>query len=1171
ATNNPQGGTISSGLALAGNRTFTINNSTNAAADLTISGVISNGSGTRSLTKAGNGTLVLSNTNTYSGSTTLSAGVLRGTAAGAFGTGSLVVNGGTLELANNASTNFARPTTVGGNATITVDRTSSGAGITHTLGALSINGSTLSVNSGSNISANSAYGLTFGATTLTGGATFNVANNGTGVGTLTLGALSDAGTARTLTKTGTGTLNLSGAAGTWTTNNNVVISNGTLQVGVTNALGSSAASNVTVNATTAGTTASLATASSANQSIRSLTFGGAGATATSTNNVTIGSSSALTLGGNVTYDATNNPLGATISGSGTLALGSSTRTFTVGNSTSAANDLTISTNITGTGGLIKTGAGTLALSGSNNTFNGSANAGSGIVVSQGTLLGVGTTSVGGFKAFGDYSGVVAPTTVITVNSGATLAVQNTTPGSVAPAVDTTQLLTMSLSGTGADGNGALQSHGGRNTWLGNISLAGNTLIQNTVAGDNATLFLGAYAAPSPPTSVNLNGHTLSFSGAGDVYISNSIGVSSGDTGGLTIGLANTSASVTLAGVRNYHTGATNVNTGWLRLAVDSGNNANAAILNNLTIGTGSGAAGSAVVSNLFIEQIADNASVLIKKDGKFDLATHSVNETLSNLTLEGGHVTTGTGNLYLTGTLNVTGAFTSKIDGNVGLSNINGPARTFNVGSTSTLQMDARIFGGDYIKAGTGKMVVTSDNLTLGYTGKTTVSGGTLTLQHSGALGDTGGGSDTARTEVLSGATLQLEKVGTDIAVGAEKLVINGSGAGGLGALHSKTGANNSWGGYIVMGSDSTIKTDSGSLLHASAGVIGTGTSSVTPQTLTVGGAGHTKIGAIVDGAGGGFVAVNKIDSGILSLRGNSTFTGAIAVTAGTVQVIENNVLGSHVNAVDVSSNATFKIDGSGGTVSNTIGALTGSGLVSIVASSDTLVVDHSDANTFDGRLSGSGLFDKTGSGTFTFSSTANTSAFDFDGTVRLSEGTMEFAGGSAGNALTIANLTLLGDTTLYLNASYINVGTLLISGDTILDFGTGGASVLNATNIYIASGATLTVKNWTSEVDFLFATNSGYATSGGFRLNNSTGTLAIFNQIGAAPENHVHFENTNSADGSHTTWINNNYDGFTNWEIRPIPEPSTYGALLIAGSLGLLGYRRFRKSRSGSAAPARR
>ncbi|HYD85087.1 MAG TPA: autotransporter-associated beta strand repeat-containing protein, partial [Opitutus sp.] len=323
--------------------------------------------------------------------------------------------------------------------------------------------------------------------------------------------------------------------------------------------------------------------------------------------------------------------------------------------------------------------------------------------------------------------------------------------------------------------------------------------------------------------------------------------------------------------------------------------------------------------------------------------------------------------------------------------------------------------------------------------------------------------------------------------------------------------------------------------------------------------------GPISNGTSGGSLGITKIDSGTLTLKGVDSFTGAIAVEGGTVELTANNVLrayqpanGGVGNAVSVSTDATFAVSG-GNNYTNTIGSVTGTGDVSIAASTILKVANGSD-NTFDGRLTGEGLFEKTGAATFTFSSTANTSEFSFDGTVQVTNGTMEFQGGTALDALFIGELKTLANTTLFLNESFINVGTLNITGNTILDFGTGDPSILNADNIYIAEGAVLTIRNWSSEVDFLFANVA-------FRQIDGGGTLAGFNTDGTAPQNQVHFEGDPlSPDGSHTGWINYDYQGYTNWEIRPIPEPATYGAMLLGGCVALLGWRRYttRRKRAG-------
>ena len=94
------GGVITSGSA--GALTLTAS----SAASSTFAGTIQNGSGTVAFTKAGAGTLTLAAANTYGGATTVSAGTLLVGDAGALGSaaGTLVAAGGTLDLGGNAVT-----------------------------------------------------------------------------------------------------------------------------------------------------------------------------------------------------------------------------------------------------------------------------------------------------------------------------------------------------------------------------------------------------------------------------------------------------------------------------------------------------------------------------------------------------------------------------------------------------------------------------------------------------------------------------------------------------------------------------------------------------------------------------------------------------------------------------------------------------------------------------------------------------------------------------------------------------------------------------------------------------------------------------------------------------------------------------------------------------------
>ena len=180
-------------------RTVEVNmGSGTVAIDAKLSGVLSGSGG---LIVTGDGTLALTASNIYSGGTIASGGVLSVQNAWALGSGGVTLAGGTLQLATPVSGSPAVSLTEDSGINV---RLTAG-----TLGNFAIGGNTLYVTGGT--AANAAYRLTLGSGTLSGNATFNVADNGSGIATLTLGAINDGGVARSLTKTGSGLLILSGS------------------------------------------------------------------------------------------------------------------------------------------------------------------------------------------------------------------------------------------------------------------------------------------------------------------------------------------------------------------------------------------------------------------------------------------------------------------------------------------------------------------------------------------------------------------------------------------------------------------------------------------------------------------------------------------------------------------------------------------------------------------------------------------------------------------------------------------------------------------------------------------------------------------------------------------------------------------------------------------------
>ena len=302
-----------------GNATIEV---TSAAATLTLAGVMSGAGG---LTIKGPGILTLSGANTYTGPTnilsgaTAKAGVAAATTvSGALGSLSPITVGGILDI-------NAQDTTIGSLAGAGIITNSASTAKTLTLGAANL------------------------STTFTGSFTNGTATTGQG-----------------FTKNGTGIFILAGSTtSTWTGNHQV--NGGVLRMAASNLF----AATVPMFVANGAGPSMWELSSGVTQSVGALSFGGTGLTATSQGSVLIGSAATLTLGGNVTYTSTNNPLPAYVSGAGGLAL-SATRTFTIGDSASVgalAPELTVAVPITGSFGITKTGFGNLLLSAAN-TFSG---------------------------------------------------------------------------------------------------------------------------------------------------------------------------------------------------------------------------------------------------------------------------------------------------------------------------------------------------------------------------------------------------------------------------------------------------------------------------------------------------------------------------------------------------------------------------------------------------------------------------------------------------------------------------------------------------------------------------------------------------------------------------------------------------------------------------------
>jgi autotransporter-associated beta strand protein len=405
----------------AGNKTLSLTGS--STANNTISGNITNGSGTLSVSKSGIGRWVLSGTNTYTGTTTLSGGTLALGNDSALGTGTFLLGSASVEASGGPRT-LANTVTHQGTAILNGTQS-----LTFT-GAWNMTGSrTLTVNTanGATLTGNVTIGENNLARTLTINGNGNlvisgVVRNGTGSG------------ADNLSKSGNGMLSLT-ANNTYT--GTTTLSAGTLTIGSNQALGTG------TFVLSGGTLASLGGPRSISNTV---TLAGNAALASSSNVTFTGQT---TLTGSRTFTSNAGAI-ATFSNINLSNSGTS-RTLTITGSGDTRILGVIANGGTSTAGAItKSGTGTLTMEGTN-SYGGT------------TTVSGGTLEVRNSAALGTTSGGTS------VASGATLA--------IAGGISSGENLT--LTGSGVSGNGALRNLSGNNTLTGSTTITAATTITST--------------------------------------------------------------------------------------------------------------------------------------------------------------------------------------------------------------------------------------------------------------------------------------------------------------------------------------------------------------------------------------------------------------------------------------------------------------------------------------------------------------------------------------------------------------------------------------------------------------------------------------------------------------------------------------------------------------------
>ncbi|VEA53288.1 host colonisation factor (ShdA) [Salmonella enterica subsp. enterica] len=698
------------------------------------------------LTKQGDGTLILSNTGNDYGDTVIDGGILAAKDAASLGTGDVtiaesatlalsqgtldnnvtgggqIVKSGSDELIMTGANDYSGGTTISGGTLSAKDAASLGSGdvdiaenakLALSQGTLdnNVTGGGQIVKSGSDELIVTGANDYSGGTTISGGTlTADHADSlGSGdidnSGVLQVGegelknTLSGSGS---LVKTGTGELTLSGDnsySGTTT------ITDGTLIAASVNALGSGDIDNSGVLQVGEG-------------ELKNTLFGSGSLVKTGTGE--------LTLSGDNTYSGGTTITGGTLIAASVNALGSGDID---NNGVLQVGEGELKNTLSGTGSLVKIGTGELTLNGDNDYSGGT-------TISDGTLIADHADSLG--------TGAIDNSGVLQVGEGE---LENT------------------LSGSGSlvkTGTGELTLSGDNNTYFGDTTIAGGTLIAANVNAlgsgniDNSgTLMLDANGAFELANVTTHSGATTALA-AGSTLDAGQFTQEDGSTLSIDLGAATddaviTADSVTLGGTLNV-TGIGSVTDSWTPEAytytlIDS-DSAITSDFDDLTI------------AGMNREDVD-----FLTIDGKVDEADNTHYDLTASLSWYADRDNA---------TTDAHGTFT-----------LSDPDGSFNVAATltdvdDTLDPGSRWDGKSLTKEGAGTLILSGDN---DYSGGTTINEGTLVAASTTALGT--GLVDNNATLVLdadgavsaaggitthSGATTQLA-LGTSLDLGDSALI----------------------------------------------------------------------------------------------------------------------------------------------------------------------------------------------------------------------------------------------------------------------------------------------------------------------------------------------------------------------------------------------------------------
>lgn len=406
---------------------------------------------------------------------------------------------------------------------------------------------------------------------------------------------------------------------------------------------------------------------------------------------------------------------------------------------------------------------------------------------------------------------------------------------------------------------------------------------------------------------------------------------------------------------NTYAGETSVHAGTLRLNKNAGVTA---VPGDLEVGDGSGGNDVDIVRLLQDNQINNTSAITVNPAGYLNFNNND--DTVGAITLQGGHIGTGTGVLFMNGGVTTLASLeASLIEGRIDLG---ARGKTFAVANglaSQDLIVSARISGGilvGFSKNGAGAMTLSASNT---FSGPLSLNQGTLNALNNWAFGNTNAG-----TTVAEGATLSLGP----IQVPQEPLALSGTGVADTGALVAFD-SSAIWDGTINLVTDTTLNIASGVTCFLRGRIEGPGgfTKVGEGDLRLTGDQANTYLGdtAVL----GGTLTASKI-ANLVSIRGRLVVghdTQPAPFPRDTVKVMSNNQIANNA-PIEIHNSGSLEFEGvseaiasldftggrmevDGGTVTmlgnihcsapaNSMAFITGSGVFSMGVQSRIITVD---------------------------------------------------------------------------------------------------------------------------------------------------------------------------------------------------------------------------------------